>query len=70
MTDEDEDGDSALLLKPLRNAAKLKIYEMSNNSIFPRIHLKKVFMAILTVTVILILYYLAKQNHASTESLK
>ena len=58
------------LLKPLKSVSKLKMYELSNNSIFPRIHLKKVFVAILTLTVISILYYLAKQSQTSSESLK
>ena len=67
MAEDDEDGDAVLLLQPLRNAAKQKFYAMSkHNSILPRIHLKKVFMAILTLTVILIVYYALKQSQVTS----
>ena len=72
MVEDDEDGDAILLLKPLRSAAKQKFYEAmsKNSSIFPRIHLKKVFLAILTSTVILILYYALRQSQVTTNNEK
>ena len=72
MVEDDEDGDAILLLKPLRSAAKQKFYEAmsKNSSIFPRIHLKKVFLAILTLTVILILYYALRQSQVTTNNEK
>ena len=72
MVEDDEDGDAILLLKPLRSAAKQKFYEAmsKNSSTFPRIHLKKVFLAILTLTVILIFYYALRQSQVTTNNEK
>ena len=62
MSEEDDDADEALIPKFSK--------KVMSKGFCPRIRLKKIFLMILAVTVILILYYYCTQNNEIIEAKK
>jgi hypothetical protein len=57
MSEDEDDPDEALLPGLLTGKVRRMPPVLSIRSSLPRIHLRKVFLSVLTVTILLILYY-------------